>query len=111
MSPALILAGTAPLAYLYMIGHRLSAHLDEERIACRGWITASEARWDEVVSVTRLSDLSSPRRLYYGPQCYEVQTEETEFIVNLLYFPPAFRSAFTGAVKQRRLLNKRGRTR
>jgi hypothetical protein len=94
-SPLLIGVGAVPIAYLYMIGCRLTVYIDDTRIRYQGWLKASEARWDQIVSVTRGTDLPYPRSRYHGASSYEVTTRAERFTVNLLYFPPEFARAFT----------------
>src|SRR5688572_27125606 len=82
-----------PVGLLYAIGFRLSAYLDQDKLGYRGWFSAHEAKWEDIVSVVRTLDLPYPRDRWYGPVSYEVRTESVRFIVNLLYFPPEFARA------------------
>jgi hypothetical protein len=103
---AFVAMGLVPIAFLYTIGYRLSAYLDQERIRYRGWLATSEVKWQEVIAVVPIGDLPYPRDRYYGPLCYEVRTMHGRFIVNLLYFPSEFARAFTDEVKRRRLIRR-----
>jgi hypothetical protein len=105
-SSLLIVAGVLPLAYLYMIGRRLTAYIDDNRIRYQSWLNASEARWEHVVSVTRGMDLPYPRNRYYGPSSYEVRTNTSRFMVNLLYFPPDFARAFIDTAKRHGVMRR-----
>jgi hypothetical protein len=96
-SPLLIGVAALLLAYLFMIGRRLTAYIDETRIRYQGWLRTSEARWEQIVSITRAEDLPYPRNRCYGPSSYQVKTSAGRFTVNLLYFPPDFARAFLDA--------------
>jgi hypothetical protein len=101
-----IVAGVLPLAYLYMIGRRLTAYIDDNRIRYQSWLNASEAKLEHVVSVTRGVDLPYPRNRYFGPSSYEVRTNTGRFMVNLLYFSQDFARAFTDTAKRRGVMRR-----
>jgi hypothetical protein len=103
-SPPLVGLGAVPLAYLFLIGRRLSAYLDDERIRYHGWLRTAEAEWRHIASVTPADGLPYPRSRYYGPSSYEVKTAVGRFVVNLLYFPPEFARAFIDVAKRHNLM-------
>ena len=105
-SPLLMVIGTVPVAYLYLIGRRLAVYIDEKKIRYRGWVKVCEAKWEDITSVMRTTDLPYPRNRYHGPLTYEVKTNAERFVVNLIYFPPEFSRLFIEAAKRRGLMRR-----
>lgn len=95
--PVLIAAGMAPFAFLYAIGVRLSASMDDDGFYYRGWVRSFDLPWRDIVSVTSADNVPYPHNRYYGLRAYVIRTSDTRIVLNMLYFSPEFARAFHAA--------------
>ena len=96
ISRMLVLAmlGLVPFAYLYAIGARLSASIDDDGFHYQGWFRASDILWRDVVSVKTSNGLPYPQNRFYGPMTYVIETGNDRVAVNMLFFSRDFNRAF-----------------
>jgi hypothetical protein len=98
--PTLVVVGLAPFLYLYAIGARLSASIDDDGFHYRGWFRSVAIPWREVVSAQSTDNLPYPYNRYYGPVTYVIRTADKKVVVNMLYFSDEFARAFHVATKR-----------
>ncbi len=101
-NPTSIALGMAGIVFVALVGWRVQASIDSERIRHRGLFAYHDFEWARVRSVTCAISLPYPQNRFHGG--LGVRTSDARFFINPYYFGSSFSKAFFTEVHRRRLI-------